>query len=277
LSIAGSLSKQATRALSVLNRLSNMRRLKYSRSEWLGLVRASQSRGGQARFLNYDVTYLDEGSFRILLGEVFFNCDYLVDLGSKTPVILDCGANIGLATLFFKRLYPLAHISCFEPDPTTASILRQNIEKNHLDVAIHNVMLTNDDEEHSFYVSSDIEGSLMMSSIPDRMSNQREILVKGSRLSNYVEGNVDLVKLDVEGAEFEVLTDLIESGKLSQVRRMIIEYHHKIGGHASCLSKFFGLLEQEGFEYHISAHCEHIMAEDVFQDVLIGAYRPTAV
>ena len=54
---------------------------------------------------------------------------------------------------------------------------------------------------------------------------------------------------------------------------MIIEYHHKIGGHASCLSKFLGLLEQAGFEYQISAHCEQIMAEDVFQDVLIGAYR----
>ena len=62
-------------------------------------------------------------------------------------------------------------------------------------------MLTSDDEEHSFYVAPDVEGSLMMSSVPDRLSNHREILVKGSRLSNYVEGNVDLIKLDVEGAE----------------------------------------------------------------------------
>ena len=249
--------------------------MKYSAQEWLTLVRASQSRGGHASFLGYEVSYLDEGSFRILLGEVFFNGDYLIDLGSSDPVILDCGANIGLATLFLKRLYPGAHISCFEADPTTASMLRQNIEKNHLpNVAIHNVMLANDDEEHSFYVASDMEGSLMMSSIPDRLSNHREIQVKGSRLSNYIEGQVDLVKLDVEGAEFEVLTDLIESGKLPLIRRMIIEYHHKIGGHASCLSKFLGLLEQEGFEYQLSAHCEDIMAKDVFQDVLIAAYRP---
>jgi hypothetical protein len=114
-----------------------------------------------------------------------------------------------------------------------------------------------------------------MSANPERTSNCREIIVKAGKLSAYIDGPVDLVKLDVEGAEWDVMTDLKNSGKLSLIRRLIIEYHHKIGSQASCLGRFLSLLEEEGFEYQIAAAgCDPIARQGVYQDILIGAYRP---
>jgi FkbM family methyltransferase len=44
-----------------------------------------------------------------------------------TPVIVDAGANIGVASIWFKRLYPKATVMAIEPHPDTASVLRRNI------------------------------------------------------------------------------------------------------------------------------------------------------
>ena len=50
-----------------------------------------------------------------------------------TPRILDCGANIGLATLYFKLLYPGACITCFEPGAEAFRVLEANISANQLE------------------------------------------------------------------------------------------------------------------------------------------------
>jgi FkbM family methyltransferase len=255
--------------------LSKMARLNYSAAERINLVRALRSRGHETDLLKFHVTYPSERWFRVLLKEIFFKGEYLFEAETDSPVILDCGANIGLATLFFKYLYPRARICSFEADPATASILQKNIEQNQLsDVSAYNLMLSNAEGEHPFYVAADVAGNLQMSAYADRLSNHREIMVKTGKLSHYIDGPVDLLKLDVEGAEFDVMTDLKRSGKISQIRRMVIEYHHKFGNQPSCLARFLMLLEEEGFEYQISGGCNPIARQNVFQDILIGAYRP---
>lgn len=92
--------------------------------------------------LDFHVSYHSDAPFRYARREVFFHGGYLFDPETNSPVILDCGANIGLATLFFKRLHPKARISCFEADSSTASILMKNVDQHHLpDVSVHNLML----------------------------------------------------------------------------------------------------------------------------------------
>jgi FkbM family methyltransferase len=269
--LTDSLFKQIAR----LNTIGQMSKLHYRAADVASLVSAFSAKGHETNLLGFRVNYLDEESFRCALREVFVRCDYIFEVANDAPVILDCGANIGLATLYFKRLYPKARISCFEPDPTTAAILQKNVEQNHLgDVSIHNLMLSNEDGEHSFYVATNVAGSLRMSGSPDRLSDHREIRVKTCKLSDYIDGPIDLLKMDIEGAEYEVITELISSRKMSQIQRMVIEYHHKIEGQASCMSKFLSILEGEGFEYQLSGHCLPVTKQNTFQDILIGAYRP---
>lgn len=245
----------------------------YNAAERASIASALHCDDNETDLLGYRVAYLDSGPFRYALREIFVNMEYSFEASTDCPAILDCGANIGLATLFFKRHYPKARIMCFEADPRTAAVLLKNVERNKLgDVEVHNIMLGTSEGERSFYVGGE-EGSLLGSMSPGRDTNAREIKVNAGRLSHYVTGPIDLLKLDVEGAESEVLEDLRSSGKMAQISRMIIEYHHKIDGRKSSMSGFLKLLEDEGFEYQISAGCEPITVQNRFQDVLIGVYR----
>ena len=69
------------------------------------------------------------------------------------------------------------------------------------------------------------------------------MLVKVDKLSNYIKQKVDLLKIDIEGAEIDVLTDLFRSKKLNLVENMIIEYHHHIDPKIDNLSRLLYLLE----------------------------------
>src|SRR5690349_6188186 len=56
-------------------------------------------------------------SLCFLYNEIFFRGEYAFQATIPAPIIFDCGANLGMATLFFKWLYPQAIVHSFEPDP----------------------------------------------------------------------------------------------------------------------------------------------------------------
>jgi FkbM family methyltransferase len=47
---------------------------------------------------------------------------------TSTPLILDCGANIGLSSLYFAKNWRSAHVVAVEPDPGNFALLRRNVE-----------------------------------------------------------------------------------------------------------------------------------------------------
>lgn len=250
-------------------------KLNYTLSERMNLLRARLSRQQKAKILNFDVEVLNQGSIQIALREIFILGEYRFDSHVESPLILDCGANMGLATLYFKHVYPAARIVAFEADPKIAALLRDNVCKNNLqNVTVHNLMLTAGEGEYTFFAEG--EGTLTGSSIPGRNAGP-PMKVQGARLSSFVNETVHLLKLDVEGAEFDVMADLITTGKIALVERMIIEYHHKINGTDSKFSEFLALLETNGFEYQIAAKgCAPITRQGITQDILIGVYRRPA-
>src|ERR1041385_7511773 len=83
-------------------------------SRWFNLFRLSLR--PSRRVLGFDVQCVSPQLLLHLYHEVFAKDEYLFSCDTESPVILDCGANIGMATLFFKWLYPQSKISAFEPD-----------------------------------------------------------------------------------------------------------------------------------------------------------------
>jgi FkbM family methyltransferase len=240
-------------------------------SRWTNLCRLSL-RPSQ-RILDFDVQYLSAHSLRYLYREIFVKEEYLFPCETESPIIFDCGANIGMATLFFKWLFPRSRVTAFEPDPTTFQVLCRNIDENRLsDVSVHNVALWSGDGAVPFFVPEDQPGSLVMST--NRSRNQgKQIMVPSRKLSDYIDGPIDLLKLDIEGAEHQVICDLVQSGKVEQVRQMFIEYHHNISADSSRLGAFLSMLEGCGLRYQISSWISPIAQHDRFQDVLLYAYR----
>jgi FkbM family methyltransferase len=229
---------------------------------WANLLRRS------GRFQGFDIAYLDHASYMLAFREIFARQHYYFRPATDAPVIFDCGANLGLATIYFKWLYPLAKIHAFEPDPTTFKVLERNIAANHLgDVTAHNCALWDSDTEIQFFTHKTVPGSLRMSTNSGRIDGT-ESRVPGRRLSAFINQPVDLLKIDVEGAEHRVICELLSSGKLSTIRQLVIEYHHHIGGEPSRLASFLEMLERAGFDYQLSAAGPSAAKE---QDILIGA------
>ncbi len=233
---------------------------------WFNLLHPS------SKMMGFDISYFDRPSLEHLYREIFVRQYYYCRADTDAPVVFDCGANVGMATLYFKWLYPKARILAFEPDPRTFAVLNRNIGQNHLtDVTTHNCALWDENGEIKFFVDETAPGSLMMSTDSSRLYST-SIDVPGRRLSDFIHGPVDLLKLDVEGAEHRILCDLVRSGKIHCIRRMVIEYHHHMAGQRSRLAGFLGQLEQAGFEYQIHASLYPVTCTNAFQDMLIGAY-----
>lgn len=226
---------------------------------------------GRGRVFGWKISHLSRSALILLYSEIFARECYRFTSNKPNPVILDCGANIGMATLYFKWLYPAAQITAFEPDPATFKALQNNISSNRLPgVVAHNIALGGQDTEINFYVPE--PGSLMMSAVTSRVQGET-LQVPCRRLSTFITGEIDLLKLDIEGMEGPVLDELVNSGKLSLIRECVIEIHHNLSNSPTSLTRILQMLEQSGFFYQIINVHAASSAINSFQDVLVHAIK----
>jgi FkbM family methyltransferase len=231
----------------------------------------------EAELMGFKVAFQNPSVLRFLFREIFVESAYYFETRTTQPVVIDAGANIGMATLYFKKLYPDARVICFEPDPDNFPLLKRNLEGNGLaGVELHQVALS-DSEEPLVFFRSPSGSTLRNSTIRERVDSPEEIRVPAVRLSGFIRSAVDLLKLDVEGGEGRVLADLIASGKLANVMRLHMEYHHHIDGERNDLSQTLALLEQAGFGYQVRADQRKWPVPRGFQDISIFAYRQAAI
>jgi len=67
-----------------------------------------------------------------IYSSIFSRGDYSVSINTDSPLIIDCGAHIGLATIYFKKKFPSSKITAIEANPETLSFLRKNIKANKI-------------------------------------------------------------------------------------------------------------------------------------------------
>jgi FkbM family methyltransferase len=179
----------------------------------------------------YTIWFNNSEEFHKIKSEIFSQGAYYVELENPEPIIIDAGAHIGLATLYFKKLYPKAKIWAIEPLPVNFQLLTKNIEENFLDdVECLNVALSDQSGEVILHEDASDEEWFSTASIQsgawNRQQQTKPINVPGMKLSELLERigqPIDFLKMDIEGSEFTVLK---EAGQLlRQVRHMMIEFH----------------------------------------------------
>jgi FkbM family methyltransferase len=225
------------------------------------------------RLLGYRVSYFHPEHVRLFFREIFLEGCYFYRADHEPSLILDCGSNIGMSILVFKKMYPNVRIVGFEPDPETFGLLQRNIDQNRLkDVTLYQCALGDADATIDFYVDAQKRGSPAMSVYEER-TNGKRILVPGRKLSSFISEEVDLLKIDVEGAEETIMSELAASGKLRLIKRIHLEYHHHILPGSDRLSCLLSLLESSGFGYQIRAESRSGRISQQFQDIGIFFYR----
>jgi FkbM family methyltransferase len=209
--------------------------------------------------------------------EIFVDLNYVFKSSSAKPVILDCGSNIGLSILFFKTLFPEAQIVAFEPETRTFARLEENVSSNALShVSLNRAAVGRDNGTIEFFFDPNEEGSPMASVDARRVPGAVGEKVPQVRLSDFVKGPVDYLKLDVEGAELAVLEDLASTGALRNIDQLVVECHHHIDPDEDSLSKILSILETANFGYQVDAACYPSWRERrgrAQQDVVLYAYR----
>lgn len=182
--------------------------------------------------------YVESAEEFFILNEIFIEKDYLFNAPNKY-VIIDIGANIGLASLFFSSLEVVDKIYAFEPVKETYNQAKYNFSLNTTKVIeFNNYGLGSSEREETFLFDSKVKGNTgVRKDLSSRYANNLEaknIVVTIKNSSKEVKRIVDsnnhanfLVKMDCEGAEYEIFENLSASNILSKINGFIIEWHDK--------------------------------------------------
>jgi len=219
------------------------------------------------------VAHVNSGETGMLYRDIFIENCYLrhgIEL-SAGDVVLDVGANIGMATMYFHRQAPGITVHGFEPAPEPFEALEWNMERHRIQGAAHRVALsdkpgiaefvyyprttvmsglhadasadsklTRDFLHNSGFDDEDIEEMLDGKYAADVI--QTQISTLSEQIAELGIETIGLLKLDVEKSELDVLRGLDERD-WPRIRQMVMEVH----GAEGRLERITTMLEDRGF------------------------------
>jgi FkbM family methyltransferase len=211
---------------------------------------------GSTDILGPRLAFVDGRSCALQHLVIFQHGLYAMKSSVDSPRILDVGANIGLASLYFKRTFPKARISAFEPDPLISETLQKNLTAfGYCDVDVHRVAVS--DRAGTMKFSSD-------QSDGGRFSADGQEVVSVVRMRDWLEEPIDLLKIDIEGAEFDVIRDCRD--RLGNVSRLFVEYH-SFTRTPQRLPELLTILRDAGFRLYVQTDfCAPSPMKDAFDD-----------
>lgn len=143
------------------------------------------------------------------------------------PVVLDCGGHIGTFAMYVKQNYPSALVYSLEPVPENQELFLRNISLNNM-VGVTLVKYALSGEHGQFYIdlSNKQFDAVSLQENKPLHRNFVEVTALTFRevVSSYGLQRVDLLKMDVEGAEYDILGKTLSSMN-EFVKRIIMEYH----------------------------------------------------
>jgi FkbM family methyltransferase len=170
----------------------------------------------------------------------------------------DVGANIGYFTLLGATLVGSAgKVYAFEPDPANCRLLRDNCALNQLEnVQVEELALSDQSGDGQLYLSEDNLGDHTIYNVRGARREQRIQLVEGSRYFESAGETLDVIKIDVQGAEFQVLKGLESTLENSlPALRLVLEFSpNSLVAAGSDGEALLDLLLRLGLRFYIFDH-----------------------
>ena len=166
-------------------------------------------------------------SERHAFAQVFIHREYDFEWGMELGRIIDGGANVGLASLYFKERFPEANIAAVEPHPGNAAAFRGNtvhLERVELfEAALHSR------SGETLAVTDEGYGSNAFMTRPDG-AGKAVAEVATITVSDLMERmgwpSLDLVKLDIEGGEGVLFEENLDW--MDVTRHIVLEFHERM-------------------------------------------------
>lgn len=142
---------------------------------------------------------------------------------NPNDIVVDVGAHIGLFTLYASQFCSEGKIYSFEPVKENYELLLENVKSNNLEqVNTFNLAVSNSNSPIKLFINDDESGHSMFS------SSSNSMIVNSISLQKFFDDNkithCNFLKLDCEGAEYEIIKNL-PSSYLEKIDKMVIEYH----------------------------------------------------
>jgi len=167
--------------------------------------------------------------------------------------IVDVGANVGAATLWFAARAPAARIVAVEPSPDAVGRLSANLTRNRLDDRVRVVPAAlggRSGVAHLGPATTSVGARTLGAPVPG--STEVPLTTLDDILDSNTLASVDLLKLDCEGAEYEILLSAPQA-LLRRIGTIVGEYH-AVDGHRP--EELVNCLERSGFVVNVAAKGE---------------------
>ena len=195
---------------------------------------------GETNLIHSNFRFVDSESFINQFIEIFRNDILSFNTDKPNPLILDCGSNVGVSVCYFKSIFPSSKIIAFEPDFEIFSVLKQNTRYfDPSELKIYNKAVWTEETNLSFQPNGADGGRLL---------SQGEQSVIAVKLSDYLQTKVNMLKMDIEGAEKFVLPSIAQN--LKNVEHLFLELHVE-EKEPELLEHTCQLLREQGFRYKI--------------------------
>lgn len=124
-------------------------------------------------------------------------------LKNKKGWIIDAGANVGMAAIYFSNLYPDAKIICLEPDGDNFNLLKKNT-KNYSNITTLHAALWHKSEILNITNKSEKSAGYMIGSANGNTSDQIKSKTVIELMEEFKMNDIALFKIDIEGSEKEL-------------------------------------------------------------------------
>lgn len=188
------------------------------------------------------------GPFR----ECFFDDQYLLHFDRnafpQSPLILDIGANVGYAALYFFRCFPNATVHSFEPMPYLQGVLKgHRLQHPESHWQVHEYGLWKEDGMLDIFTTS-TDDFTSVSGIVHFDDAHHKVAIRVKALASFMEEHqiekIDLLKMDCEGAEYDILFHLPDVF-FSRIDKMAMETHDTESYKTEDMTRF---LVSKGFQ-----------------------------
>lgn len=183
-------------------------------------------------------TLPEDNSWNAVLETYVTDVYRLSDLSTdKISLVVDIGANIGDFSLACIEHFPLVRIVSYEPGPASYAQMRDNLSRNCRENAVDTHMLavvgsSNQQTARLWMASGHSVNNSLVENINAGTTCGRWVDVATISLTEVMSAinqRIDLLKIDVEGGEYDMLS-MTPSSVLERIDRLVVEYHN-VSGH----------------------------------------------
>ncbi len=197
---------------------------------WKGLSTYFQLKTNQTQFslpeLKHPIFIRSGSSDGSLFKQIFYDGEYDLDIQIQPKYIIDGGGNIGFFAVLMANRYPDATIISIEPDSNNFLLLKKNTAEYKNIIPVQSGIWN---KEVSLLVIDQGYGEwgLMVKEVPPGTADSFDAVSIAGLMRKYNLPHLDIVKLDVEGAEEFIFADNYNEW-IPKTKMMIIELHERM-------------------------------------------------